>query len=412
LTKALAPKNRDLVLDSSGRVESGIAASLNRRDIVETSLETNRENMDKPQETTVASEYSFLNNDSDDDLPTIEELVRMSLPAAPATTKPSSKPALQHPQKSSLHDEARMSFGGKEGEYRGSRDSSIVIEGGQSRRTNIEVEYTAKVASLHNDENSEEQNSSLHDTLPTQDLAAELSQPVDLSTHDRWYDVEAGCYIGDKAPPLNPEEQEGSPARIRASSHSPGSSHGPSQRQSGQHNDSGIAHSASEELAIHSHEDRILDITADDKPICASPGASATSEPVIPTTPLPTAQVIDTNQDWEICKVIDRVDVDGVPHYLVVWSETLLPITSLGNAMDLVDEFEDKRGVKRRGSPGSKRVKRFVAEPEQRDGQKPKRARAGYGKEPKTRCQGLSKTVLEMNKDGRSWDEICATLRR
>lgn len=150
------------------------------------------------------------------------------------------------------------------------------------------------------------------------------------------------------------EEQEGSVTFPPAQGYSlsPGPSHRQSPLRINQYNDDGISRSTSKEPAVHS-----------------------------PTEPQTTAQVIDANQDWEIRKIIDKEDVDGVPHYLVVWSETLLPITSLGNAMELVNEFEARLRAQHRvkcrlGGPGSKRGKRSMVEPDSLDSHKPKRLRA------------------------------------
>ena len=39
--------------------------------------------------------------------------------------------------------------------------------------------------------------------------AFELSKPIDLSDHEAWYDVEAGCYIDEELSPGLEPEQEG-----------------------------------------------------------------------------------------------------------------------------------------------------------------------------------------------------------
>jgi hypothetical protein len=49
---------------------------------------------------------------------------------------------------------------------------------------------------------------------------------------------------------------------------------------------------------------------------------------------------MDTNQDWEVRKIIDKEDTDGVLHYFVEWSATLVPGYLLGHTKELVDEFE------------------------------------------------------------------------
>jgi len=63
--------------------------------------------------------------------------------------------------------------------------------------------------------------------------------------------------------------------------------------------------------------------------------------PAAPPTELQLAvQAIDDNQDWEVRKIIGKEDVDGVRHYLVDWSPTLVPEHWLGHAKELVDGFE------------------------------------------------------------------------
>ena len=58
-------------------------------------------------------------------------------------------------------------------------------------------------------------------------------------------------------------------------------------------------------------------------------------------------QATDDNQDWEVRKIIGKEDIDGVLHYLVDWSPTLVPEHSLGHAKELVDEFEGRLRPKR-----------------------------------------------------------------
>jgi hypothetical protein len=88
-------------------------------------------------------------------------------------------------------------------------------------------------------------------------------------------------------------------------------------------------------------------------------------------------QAIDDNQDWEVRKIIGKEDVKGVVHYLVEWCPTLVPENSLGNAKELVDEFEArvraKREVKnRRGRLGMKRAVTEVDESSSQQQKKPR----------------------------------------
>jgi hypothetical protein len=43
-----------------------------------------------------------------------------------------------------------------------------------------------------------------------------------------------------------------------------------------------------------------------------------------PEQPLQMA-VADNKQEWEICDIVSKEDVDGVPHYWIQWSVTLMP---------------------------------------------------------------------------------------
>jgi len=103
-------------------------------------------------------------------------------------------------------------------------------------------------------------------------------------------------------------------------------------------------------------------------------GQFRTSQPLAPEDYALTTPATNANQDWAIHDVIGKEDVDGVPHYLVVWEETLLPITSLENAMEMVDEFEARLRSQRelKNKLGGKRT---VVEPHVLDGHKRKRSR-------------------------------------
>ena len=57
---------------------------------------------------------------------------------------------------------------------------------------------------------------------------------------------------------------------------------------------------------------------------------------------------VDGNQEWEICDIISKEDVDGVVHYLVAWNATLVPKYALKKAKRLVDKFEARLRAQRR----------------------------------------------------------------
>jgi hypothetical protein len=44
-----------------------------------------------------------------------------------------------------------------------------------------------------------------------------------------------------------------------------------------------------------------------------------------PEMPEPAVEVANNKQEWEICDIIGKEDVDGVPHYWLQWSATLVP---------------------------------------------------------------------------------------
>jgi hypothetical protein len=46
------------------------------------------------------------------------------------------------------------------------------------------------------------------------------------------------------------------------------------------------------------------------------------------------AEVADSKQEWEICDIISKEDVDGVVHYLVQWEATLVPKYELGKCSE------------------------------------------------------------------------------
>ena len=80
---------------------------------------------------------------------------------------------------------------------------------------------------------------------------------------------------------------------------------------------------------------------------------SALDDPEIPPQ---VAEVANDKQEWEICDVVGKEDVDGVPHYWVQWSVTLVPKSEMGKAKALVARFEaglqaqrKQRGGKGRG---------------------------------------------------------------
>ncbi|KAH6661857.1 hypothetical protein B0J14DRAFT_663139 [Halenospora varia] len=66
-------------------------------------------------------------------------------------------------------------------------------------------------------------------------------------------------------------------------------------------------------------------------------------------------EVIDSDQQWDVSRIIGKEDVDGVLHYWVAWCETLEPEHSLGHAKELVDKFEARLLAKREVKNGQKK---------------------------------------------------------
>ena len=88
----------------------------------------------------------------------------------------------------------------------------------------------------------------------------------------------------------------------------------------------------------------------------SSPSAiSALDDPEIPKQAV---EVANDNQEWEIYNIISKEDVDGVPHYQVQQSITLVPKSETGKARALVARFEaglraqrKQKGGKGQGKP-------------------------------------------------------------
>jgi hypothetical protein len=79
---------------------------------------------------------------------------------------------------------------------------------------------------------------------------------------------------------------------------------------------------------------------------------SALDDPAIPPQ---VAEVANDKQEWEICDIVDKEDVDGVPHYWVQWSITLVPKSEMGKARALVARFEAELRAQRKQKGGKGR---------------------------------------------------------
>jgi hypothetical protein len=82
-----------------------------------------------------------------------------------------------------------------------------------------------------------------------------------------------------------------------------------------------------------------------------------------PGIPQQVVEVANDKQEWEIYSIIDDEDVDGVPHYWVQWSPTLVSESEMGKARALVARYKawlqaqhKQKGGKGRGRPFPSRV--------------------------------------------------------
>ena len=79
---------------------------------------------------------------------------------------------------------------------------------------------------------------------------------------------------------------------------------------------------------------------------------SALDDPAIPPQ---VAEVANDKQEWEICDIVGKEDVDGVPYYWVQWSITLVPKSEMGKARALVARFEAELRAQRKQKGGKGR---------------------------------------------------------
>jgi hypothetical protein len=96
-----------------------------------------------------------------------------------------------------------------------------------------------------------------------------------------------------------------------------------------------------------------------------SDGQSATLAGSPSTIPAPNdpemlewaVEVANENQEWEICDIIGKEDVDGVPHYWVQWSATLVPKCEIGKARALIARFKAGLRAQRKQKGGKRRCR-------------------------------------------------------
>ena len=104
------------------------------------------------------------------------------------------------------------------------------------------------------DPSSAEQDANPYSALLTQDTDPELCKPIIPSSPERWYDVEAGCYVEEPLLGLEPKAQEGLAASTPTHDHGHSLHHSPRppHHQIGQHDNDKNTQSTSEEPAPHS----------------------------------------------------------------------------------------------------------------------------------------------------------------
>ena len=75
--------------------------------------------------------------------------------------------------------------------------------------------------------------------------------------------------------------------------------------------------------------------------------------------PEPAVEVANDKQEWEICDIIGKEDVDGAPHYWVQWSAMLVPKCEMGKARALIARFEAGLQAQRKQKGGKGRDRQF-----------------------------------------------------
>jgi hypothetical protein len=71
----------------------------------------------------------------------------------------------------------------------------VIIE--DNEPDSIDAKDEAEAASDNVDAIRAQRDASPSSTLSNQDPAFELGKPIDPSAPERWYDVEAGCYVNE-----------------------------------------------------------------------------------------------------------------------------------------------------------------------------------------------------------------------
>jgi hypothetical protein len=129
-----------------------------------------------------------------------------------------------------------------------------------------------------------------------------------------------------------------------------------------EHNDS-MDDGPKEDTSVMSAPQPVTAAMVSQESVAAIDGQSATLAPTAlmksalddPVIPPQVAEVANDKQEWEICDIVGKEDVDGVPYYWVQWSITLVPKSEMGKARALVARFEAGLRAQRKQKGGKGR---------------------------------------------------------
>jgi hypothetical protein len=103
-------------------------------------------------------------------------------------------------------------------------------------------------------------------------------------------------------------------------------------------------------------QESVIAIDGQSATLARSPSTVSASDD--PRRPQQVVEVANDKQEWEICDIIGKEDVDGEPHYWVQWSATLVPKCEMGKARALITRFEARLRAqgRQRGKIGRERL--------------------------------------------------------
>ncbi|CZR65235.1 uncharacterized protein PAC_15135 [Phialocephala subalpina] len=191
-------------------------------------------------------------DESDDDLPSLEKLSRTALRPKISTEASKTESTVQRLEQPALDgaglqvDQTQPGLGGHQGD---SRDQPVILDDDDSDKASARDE--AEGASGDVNTVRTERDASPRNTSATSELASGPTKSIGAS--GPWYDVEGGCYIEEPAPGLGPCEQQRVPsAPAQAQPKTLPRSSTPLQNQTNQQGVGSITRSTSVESAVHS----------------------------------------------------------------------------------------------------------------------------------------------------------------